>query len=330
MPSCDWRAYSEATRGRLINGAWVAGAAVVLGLLYLWGYWGPSDGQPQRHHTEEHCEYAKPQGDAKGTPPRPAVLVCLQIDAADKGRYASTEEGNGPKQIVPLSRSVARRIVSDPVALFSLVLATLTWRLIVVGRYQHKAAMSALDLANAEFVSAHRPWVPDSVSIVSPLTFDSHGAHLTVRFMLKNTGTWPATQVLPSVRLEPEIITGEAGNRVTNLNREVNRGADDMGVTVFPGEEPFPFDVGVMMSPEKMNEGRLGVDNAFYLRIFLVGALVYRGLNGAKHQTGIAYEIAKVNRPGPPQVLMINVADGDVSVADLRFTKGLIWQTETT
>jgi hypothetical protein len=181
---------SEASRGRLIAAAWVAGFLAVLGALYLWGCLGPRPAQSPHHAAEAHCQYAQqPRTKASRAPRPPLVIFCFQANAEDG---ASDADRNAPTSAVPLSQFVARKIVSDPVALFAVVLSLLTWRLIVVGRDQHNRLQESLDWSRKDFDAEHRPWVSVDPSITGPLIWDDNGLNFSLLFVMKNTGRTPA------------------------------------------------------------------------------------------------------------------------------------------
>jgi hypothetical protein len=55
------------------------------------------------------------------------------------------------------------------------------------------AATKAANTAQAQLEMSERPWVSlDDFTVDSPLTFDNAGAHVTIRYEIKNTGRSPA------------------------------------------------------------------------------------------------------------------------------------------
>jgi|GEM_PF-6715650 len=124
---------------------WALGAAAFLALLYWWGYLGPNESSADHQQPERQCEYAQgPHGAPGASTPRPDVIVCFKANSNSVADEANGSDGTSPKAPSPLSRYVARHILSEPITAFTLVLAFLTWRLIVVGRDQHTAAVAAL------------------------------------------------------------------------------------------------------------------------------------------------------------------------------------------
>lgn len=202
MPDSDGRAHAADTRSRLIEAAWVCGFLAVLVGLYWWGYGGPLEAKPEHHRTETRCQYAEqPKAKTKGSPSTPGVVVCFKDDTAGNADKADPGDQEPPKEAVPLSRFVARRVISDPVALFTVVLALFTWRLIVVGRRQHEAAMGALKLANDEFVSTHRPKLIVRHAM-APWATTEDGKPIYVHFSISNTGDTRAKVVRSSLYCE--------------------------------------------------------------------------------------------------------------------------------
>jgi len=202
-----WGYVATAGIKALLGLPWVLGFAVVLGVLYWWGYLGPSEAKPEPHRAEAQCQYPQhPKGGAKALKNTPTVIVCFNGGPNAGAAKAAKDDEAPPKQIGPLSRYVARRVLADPVALFTVVLALFTWRLIVVGRDQHKAAMGALDLARDEFASTHRPRIrvrninvkkvgSDPVRPVDGLDLASLDQPFTGQFYVSNIGGSTATVI---------------------------------------------------------------------------------------------------------------------------------------
>lgn len=142
-----WRYVVAAGINALLGLPWVLGFLVVLGVLYWWGYLGPSVAKPKANRAETQCQYAQhPEGASKAPEQPPTVVVCFNRYANAGDGKAAEDDQTPPEQIAPLSRYVARRVLADPVALFTVVLALFTWRLIVVGREQGRLTLRAEEL----------------------------------------------------------------------------------------------------------------------------------------------------------------------------------------
>jgi hypothetical protein len=214
MSDRNWGSLPAPTRRRLISVAYGALGLSVLWMLYWWGYLGPSEVHQQSKPTERHCEQTQSADhNAPKVSQRTVVIVCFDEGAGDHGTQAANQNQDAPKAIKPLSRMVARRIISDPIALFTVFLAIFTWRLIVVGRDQHQAAMDAIDVAkvNAGVASLNGKTAEQAVRLAGDTAKRQLRAYLYVmnnatpefngegvlegHFLLKNAGQTPALRV---------------------------------------------------------------------------------------------------------------------------------------
>lgn len=128
------------------KGAWgyVAAAGIALasaGSLRAENRPQPSPSQPSQAAQDQRAP------EAAAPPPKGATPVAKTDEKAPEKPGADTIKATD--WIVAGSGAAS--------ALFAGVLALFTWRLIVVGRDQHEAAMGALNLATKEFASTHRP-----------------------------------------------------------------------------------------------------------------------------------------------------------------------------
>lgn len=244
MPSRDWRAYLAAARDRLVSLAWIVGFLAVVGALYWWGYRGPSEVHRQNQGAKTECSYAQPsEKNAHKLAKRTLVVVCLNERASNATQDAANADQDPPKDIGPLSRFVARKIVSDPIAIFTAVLALLTWRLIVVGRYQHRVAIDAADAAMKAAIATERaveltvrPWMKNEITIGGPLRIDEHGAWLTIKIKSLNVGNAPAVGITAHLDMFPYDKGVPPGRILANGIRAFAKGPRDHGDTAFPNE----------------------------------------------------------------------------------------------
>ena len=189
-----WRKYAAAGIAPL----WVIGSVGALAVLYWWGFCQSPEPSADHQNPKTHCQYTyAAQNSAAGAVPRVVSATCLYSDAGIGAEEAKNGEDEPPKAAVPLSQYVARKVVSDPITLFTLVLALFTWRLIKVGRDQHEAAMGALNLARDEFNSTHRPRLRvRNIFLGGPQPFQSsafsHGNLVSGQFYVANIGDMPA------------------------------------------------------------------------------------------------------------------------------------------
>jgi hypothetical protein len=167
--------------------ATIAIAAVGLVALYWWGY------PTAPHHTEHasakpYCQYTDTSPRAtKQKPPIARIIICFQASAESGGKQVEEADSQDIRDFLPLTHVFARKVLADPISLFTLVLALFTWRLIVVGRDQHTAAMRALKLAQDEFISTHRPRLVVR-NVYSYWTVGMDGQDISVSYSISNTG----------------------------------------------------------------------------------------------------------------------------------------------
>lgn len=210
---------------------WLAGAIVAVLALYAWGYGVPPlNSQSKHHNPETECHYANDAAyKAKLAPQQPAVVICFQSHSQVAENGSDAGDGQPPNSAVPLSRYVARKIVSDPITLFTIILALFTWRLIVVGRDQHRAAMGGITLARAEFNATHRPRIILREAIIGSVL---EGEPIHPVLTLANVGETPGTIVRSHVRVE---VVSEDVERLF-LHISVEQHSDLGEVRLAPGE----------------------------------------------------------------------------------------------
>lgn len=85
-----------------------------------------------------------------------AVLKADEQASAQRGGFAEPAVQRAPESSIRWT-DVLVAVSAVVSAVFAGILALFTLRLIKVGGDQHQAAMKALDLANQEFISTHRP-----------------------------------------------------------------------------------------------------------------------------------------------------------------------------
>jgi hypothetical protein len=177
---------------------------LALGALYAiwgWGFTGYA-AQAERQHTEITCAYiggAKPK--AKQASQAPETLVC-KGDAYPDASDASTTQQAEQTGFLPMSKALARKLVSDPVAMFTLVLAIFTIGLFLVGRDQNRtavAATEAIPILERAYVYTNmigsnlRDLVRSSETELPPTVQPNQGPHqVNISFEIRNYGKTPA------------------------------------------------------------------------------------------------------------------------------------------
>jgi len=104
------------------------------------------------------------------------------------------------------------------------------------------ASKNSADTAAKELELSERPWISADIVHNGPLMFDSSGASLSVRVLIRNTGHSPAlnTTVVPLVSLGAQDFAAavmQPDNRCENFIQAELK--DSSGTTVFPSEQPI-------------------------------------------------------------------------------------------
>lgn len=201
MPSSDRGALSEVARSRLISVLWLAASVACVSFIVWWGWSGrPSPGKHDSHKPEQHCTYAEePQPGAKAASKRPPLVVCFERNAAESGAKSEAEGGEQPRDPITLSHLTAWKLISDPVALFTAILAIFTWRLIVVGRDQHTVAIRAIKSSEDSSRREMRAYLATEIAGIGPI-----GLHQVpvAKVTITNVGQTPAYNVRADVTLQ--------------------------------------------------------------------------------------------------------------------------------
>jgi hypothetical protein len=84
-------------------------------------------------------------------------------------------------------------------------------RNVEVARKSSLAAQRSADLAEKALVAANRPWIKVDVMVGGPIVYDVNGANFSIKFILKNIGRSPASNVwvTRSNRLMSRSLTGK-------------------------------------------------------------------------------------------------------------------------
>jgi hypothetical protein len=155
------------------------------------------------------------------------------------------------------------------------------------------SAKSSADSAKAaiqQFEVSERPWVFITNSqLVSPLVFDESGAHVTLRFYLKNSGHSPAL----NVQVRPELFVWTNGNSPTAEREKVcnpqGPPPETPGTVLFP-DTVTPQDITVMVSREDMEKSAKQKEGII-LTVPIV-CIAYRpAFKDARYSTAIVYSL---------------------------------------
>jgi len=201
---------------------WVGVACVVLCGIYLWGYSGRSSSaqskKPEEHYKYSERHYALSKDSSSVLEDRMESISDRSEDASEHEKY---DEYQKPLE---LSKSFARKIVSDPVALFTIVLGIFTALLWYTTAKAVRDAGEVLAVARKEFLATHRPRL-----IVRDVDVVKLDEGWMIQFLIVNEGGSKATLVESWVDVEFPC---------QNVRNMMSTGHDDLGRLTFEQGEP--------------------------------------------------------------------------------------------
>jgi len=177
------------------------------------------------------------------------------------------------------------------------------------------AARDSVVLAKDSLVLSQRPWILVDVSLGGPLRYDQNGMNITLDLVLTNTGETPAFQVIPHI--VPYIRTqARFDDRAeqTKLAEDVKiRRPSRFGYTIFP-KRGVSVSWTVTIPHAEIAAAHAEFEGAItFVTPFVVGTVSYVfTLSDKAHQTGIIYQLARLNPSNPRITLAIDTAAGDV------------------
>ena len=176
----------------------------------------------------------------------------------------------------------------------------------IAARDQAAAALAANKISESLYISQARPWVSlDHVVFIEPLRVDGDAVHALLRFVFKNVGHSPATNVW----VEPKLMLlnswkSPAARFPVDVQHEI---CDDplrfkspnVGPVLFPNGEAH-IDYSLATSAEELAESRANPDpGSKTLTPYLVGCVDYRyTFSPEHHQTGFIFAVYRKRRDG--------------------------------
>jgi hypothetical protein len=174
----------------------------------------------------------------------------------------------------------------------------------IANRDQAAAALAANKISEKLYISQERPWVSlDHVVFIEPLRVDGGAVHALLRFVLKNVGHSPATNVW----VEPNLmLLNSWKSRTTRFPVDVQHEICDdplrfkstnIGPVIFPNGEAH-IDYSLATSAEELAESRANPDpSSKTLMPYLVGCVDYRFTFSAEHhQSGFIFAVYRKRR----------------------------------
>jgi hypothetical protein len=225
-------------------------------------------------------------------------------------------------------------IFTGILAVATIGLGSATVGLYLIGEKQIEIANKSTEVAEKAFIAANRPWVKIDIQVGGPIAYNVNGANFTLRYIMKNIGHSPATNVWPNPKVIAPILDPDAPENFSpraelqNLISEMKkRPPSPFGYALFP-DDVIAQDITVIMSQDEIKRATKLL-NAIYPTI--VGVVDYRmGFDEKSHQTGFIVEIRRSDIPRPSTIennrwpAAIWVDEGDVPAADVRLHRSLI------
>jgi hypothetical protein len=185
------------------------------------------------------------------------------------------------------------------------------------------AAIQANKLNREIFIASERPWIPINVNIAGPLSYDTNGLTIHLRFHFKNIGKSPAKNVWANFRFViPELGTNFNPVSIQNeLIQDAKRHPSTLGHTVFPGEE-----IMLTISTAANNDDLKKATEKFAAIFpYLIGTISYNFVfEEEQHQTAFIYEVRREglfperSKQKNRSVFAIFPDEGDIPAVDIR------------
>ncbi len=209
----------------------------------------------------------------------------------------------------------------------ALFTGTLWWATIKMQRVSEETLVHL----RREFEAEHRPWIPADVQVEGGWRWTREGdGRVALRFMLRNVGRSPAT----NVEIEPRMFPLGWGfpdppTAQKELSLSVRRGpispGQGMGLTLFPDSPPRPFIYDIAVGAADIKRSQQAFKEMYpdapaapaFITPIIVGCILYRFL-GEQHQTGFMFEVGRVDPDTPNVTLTLDPARGDIPPGQLR------------
>jgi hypothetical protein len=202
-------------RNWLIISLWLVQAIVGIFVLHAWAYYG---GSPSKPHAEANCQSTPALKTASGgvtTAPSNPVIVCVEPESTAGDDATGDENPISLRSFYERLRAMSRRVFTDPVALFTVVLAASTillWketkRLAEGAEEQHAIVNRAfvyldgfnIELSTLAQVNHHPGQISERYKHREP---DLHVTRLAVQPRWKNSGNTPTKNLTIRVNWKP-------------------------------------------------------------------------------------------------------------------------------
>ncbi|RXH15230.1 hypothetical protein [Bradyrhizobium guangzhouense] len=201
---------------------------------------------------------------------------------------------------------------------------------------RHNVASAAAQSRDMErsMVAANRPWVKVDISVGGPIVYNANGANVTLRYVMRNIGRSPATNVMANPRLIAPIFNKDySGNFDPRVELQKfiaelrNRPNMPFGFSLFP-DETIVQDITVSMSNDEIKRATNLIAT---ISPTIIGSVSYRmGFDDVIHQTGFIIEVRRDNAPRTftsernyyPGAIWVE--EGDVPAEEVRLIRTFI------
>lgn len=200
-----------------------------------------------------------------------------------------------------------------------------------------EATKQSAEISERALFAANRPWIKVDIGVGGPVTYDVNGVNFTFKFVLRNIGHSPATNVWVNPTAFLSYVTDEPGDHPSALNarkellkkiaeRKVAP-ASPFGFAMFP-DDVVDQEIKTTISKEEIDRATKLI-KALYPAVY--GVVEYRtGLDTTSHYTGFIFEIRRDDKPRPFTIegrkwpAAIWIEEGDVPTTEIRLWRSFI------
>jgi hypothetical protein len=203
-----------------------------------------------------------------------------------------------------------------------------------VGKLQLQADQTSrsANTAAKQLELIDRPWISVAFTPDAALVFRNNQIQSSLRVHFKNVGHAVATDVFVSVK---EFLTNDPFREVLPQQDRAcdgaairKKGADTLGMTLFPNTEDNSLwiGVGIPMSEIMANLTDTHLTPDFHDKVFgpiyLVGCVDYQyAASPIHHQTRFAYQVGRALTNAPPDFLRVIKVGEDVPLGEVRIAR---------
>ena len=235
--------------------------------------------------------------------------------AIDPSEHTTTTQtaDNTPQEKEHSFRGLINFLFPDAISIFTfwLVVATILLGIIayvqidflrraeIISAQSAKAAKDSSDTAKNALVAANRPWVKAEIQVGGPLLYNVNGANFIIRYVLKNIGHSPATNIFVNPRVIAPAIGVDSlfdlrGELMKTIVAQKAQAGNPFGFALFPDEIAVQ-NVTVSIPQDELKRITQKVE---FIMPTILGTISYRmGFDTDVHQTGFLFEVRRSDKP---------------------------------